>query len=394
MLSRATPAAPRRRLTATAVAGAVLLLVGFAGASRAPRAADRADAAAAAARASLSVTSTQVRTQDWPVTVSASGTVAAWMEASIGARVTGLPLVEVLVNVGDRVRKGQMLARFDDVTVRSELDQLAAALAQAEAAVRQAEAGAAQANANRDRALAIQDSGAISEQDVLQYTTLAATAQAQLAQAHAQVAQVTAQRTSTQLKLEFTRVTAPDDGVISARGATVGSVIQAAGSGSELFRLIRKGRLEWRAELTASQLALVKPGTMVTLALPDGRSVAGRVRQLGPTLDPNTRLGIAYVDLGTDSHLLASMYLSGTLQFARRAALTVPAESVVIRDGRSYVLRLEGARARLSAVTVGRRQGSDIEVTSGVHNGEQVVVRGAGFLNDNELVQVVERATP
>lgn len=374
-----------RALSASLLAG--LMIATLAGTPRPVAGADTPPAPAV--RPSLTVTRAAAHQQDWAVTLSASGAVAAWMEASIGARITGLPLTEVLANVGDRVHKGQLLARFDDATVRAELDQQEAALTQALAAEQQAQASSAQAAANRDRALKIRDSGAISEQDVLQYTTAAATAAAQVAQAHAQVAQSRALLASSRLRLEFTQVVAPDDGVISARVATVGSVSQAAGGGAELFRLIRQGRLEWRPELTANQLAQVRPGMPVQLTLPDGGTVSGKVRQLGPAMDATTRLGLAYVDLAAGAKVLAGMYLSGTLAAARRSALTVPAESVVVRDGRSYVLRLDGQRCRLTAVTVGRRQGGDAEIVAGLKAGDEVVVQGAGFLNDNDLVRVV-----
>jgi RND family efflux transporter MFP subunit len=387
-----TNGSPPRSLLAVGALGLLLAAGGLGAVHHLAQAADSKAGDAPAARPSLTVTSALARLQNWPVTLSASGAVAAWMEASIGARITGLPLVDVLVNVGDRVKKGQLLARFDDATVRTELDQLEAALAQTEAAARQAEASASQAELNRDRALSIRDSGAISDQDLLQYTTQATTARAQLAQTRAQIAQARAQLAATRLRLEFTRVVAPDDGIISARGATVGSVSQAAGGGSELFKLIRQGRLEWRPELTGAQLVQVKPGMTVRVELPDGSSVQGRVRQLAPTLDSATRLGLAYVDLAPGSRALPSMYLSGTLQFAQHRALTVPAESVVIRDGRSYVLRLDGQRSRLTAVDIGRRQGRETEITRGLADGDRVIVQGAGFLNDNDLVRVVDAA--
>ena len=133
-------------------------------------------------------------------------------------------------------------------------------------------------------------------------------------------------------------------------------------------------------------------GTVLTL--PDGSTTGGRIRQLAPAMDSTTRLALAYVDLQPGSRALPGMYLTGTLQSARRPALTVPAESVVIRDGRSYVLRLEGERCRLTAVTVGRRQGSEAEITAGLKAGDPVVVKGAGFLNDNDLVRIADGRTP
>lgn len=327
-------------------------------------------AAASAGRAALSITVATARSLNWPQTLRLSGTVAPWMEASIGARVGGLPLAEVLVNVGDHVRKGQLLARYDDVTLRAELGQLRAALEQAEAA-------AGQAEANRERALRIRDSGALSEQDILQYLTQAATARAQLAQARAQL-------DASELKLAFTRVEAPDDGIISQRNAVLGSIGQPGGS--ELFRLIRQGRMEWRAEVPADQLSRLHAGQRARVLLPDGSQAEGRLRQLGAGLDPNTRLGLAYVDLSAGSAALPAMYLEGEFLSAARPALVVPAEALVIRDGRSYVVRIEDGRGHLVAVHTGRRQEGQIELLDGISAGQQVAVKGAGFLNDNDPV--------
>ena len=114
------------------------------------------------------------------------------------------------------------------------------------------------------------------------------------------------------------------------------------------------------------------------------------MRQRAPLLDSNTRLGLAYVDLEPASRALPAMYLNGVFDLSQRKAVTVPAESVVIRDGRSYVLTLQGDRSHLRAVTTGRRQGDEIEIIEGVQAGDKVVVKGAGFLNENDLVRVAQ----
>ncbi len=174
----------------------------------------------------LTVTTVTPRRETWPVTLAASGSIEPWQEASIGTQVGGYSLTQVLVNVGDPVRRGQLLARFDPALLRAEEARLSA--------------NAEQAAANRMRALSLQRDGAISDQDVLQFVTADKVAAAQLA--------------ANRLQLRYTAVIAPDDGVISARTATLGAVVPA---GQELFRLIRGGRLEWRGELTAAQLASV-----------------------------------------------------------------------------------------------------------------------------------------
>jgi RND family efflux transporter MFP subunit len=274
-------------------------------------------------------------------------------------------------NVGDVIRKGQVLARFDDAELRAEV-------AKAEANMAQAEANAQQADGYRDRALAVGKSGALSEQSLLQSTTQAAMADAQVSQSRAALM-------AARLKFTYTAVTAPDSGVISSRTAALGAVAQ---TGTELFRFIRQGRLEWRAELNSTQVPGVKPGLMVNVQLPDGQIAKGHVRQLAPTLSSDTRLVLAYVDLDHTASARPGMYASGTIQTAVREITAVPGESIVIRDGRPYVLRLNGNQVQQLAVEVGARQGSFAEIITGIAPGDTVVVRGAGFVNDHDIVRV------
>lgn len=310
----------------------------------------------------LTVTAAAAAQMQWPETLEASGAVAPWQEAVIGAQVSGLRLAAIHVNVGDQVKRGQVLAVFDADLLRADEARLKATWEQAEA--------------NRQRALQLKGSGGISEQDVLQYVTQADVAKAQLQ--------------TTELQLRYAEVTAPDDGVISARSATVGAV---SASGQELFRMIRQNRLEWRGELTAAQLAQVKPGQRISLVLPDGATTAAKVRQMAPSFDAQTRLGLVYADIEPGSVARAGMYAKGNVTLAQSPAVTVPAVSVVIRDGRSYVAKLSsGNRVNLQPVTVGRREGNAVEIVSGIAIGDQVVVQGAGFLIDGDLVRIASAA--
>lgn len=310
----------------------------------------------------LTVTSTTPREVNWPIVLNASGSVTAWQEASVGAQIGGYQLIEVLVDVGDHVSQGQVLARLDP------------ALLQAEEAVLLA--NHEQAEANHQRALELQNRGAISDQDALQSITLARTTAASL--------------DGKRLQLRYTTVVAPDDGTISSRTATLGAVVP---TGQELFRLIRQDRLEWRGELTAMQLSQIRIGQEVTLQLPDGTTAAATVRQTSPTLNETTRLAIVYADIDQGSNARAGMYAEGRIELEQSAALVVPAQSVIIRDGRSHVPTLaeEGAVSTivLRRVTVGRRLGEEIEITEGLDAGQRVVVQGAGFLNDGDIVRVV-----
>ncbi|HEX6155842.1 MAG TPA: efflux RND transporter periplasmic adaptor subunit [Burkholderiales bacterium] len=325
----------------------------------------------------LSVTAVSPQPAEWPQTLAANGNIAAWQEAVIGSEISGQRLTEVLANVGDRVKKGQVLARVDDDTITAELAQSKAALAEAQAM-------AAEATANADRARQMGPLGAFTKQQINQYLTAEKTAASRVVAARAKVQ-------ADELRLAHTRVVAPDDGVISARAATVGSLTQP---GQELFRLIRGGRLEWRAEVIASELGRILPGLAVHVVPPGaapGTRIEGRVRMVAPTVDPQTRNAIVYVDLPADSPARAGMFARGEFQLGSGSALTLPQAAVLLRDGFSYV-HLIGADGKVAQVKVstGRRSGDRVEITGGLDAGARVVASGGAFLADGDAVRVVE----
>jgi HlyD family secretion protein len=331
--------------------------------------------AAAPAKAALTVTVTQPQTAKLPMKITANGNIAAWQEASVGTEANGLRLAEVRANVGDVVKRGQVLAVFAADTVQADV-------AQSKASVAEAEATLAEAAANAQRARELQPSGALSGQQINNYLTSERTAQARL---EAMRAAYKVQ----QLRLVQTQVVAPDNGIISARSATVGAVLPA---GQELFRLIRQGRLEWRAEVPSSDLVRVKVGLPATVSTSTGAPpVTGKVRMVAPTVDPQTRNGLVYVDLGAASAVKAGMYARGEFDIGESEAITLPQSAVVMRDGFSYVLRV-GADSKVSQVKVGigRRVGDRIEVTGGLDAAAKVVASGGGFLAEGDVVKVVE----
>jgi RND family efflux transporter MFP subunit len=223
---------------------------------------------------------------------------------------------------------------------------------------------------------------------IAQYQTAEKTAQARVQSARAQLAAL-------RLRLKFTQVTASDDGVISSRTATLGAVVP---QGQELFRLIRRNRLEWRAEVTTSELGRLKVGQPATVTVEGAGRVAGTVRVLGPTVDAQTRNALVYVDLpdAAGQGLRPGMFARGEFVLGDSAALTLPQESIALRDGFAYVFRvgtLEEERARVSRVKVqtGRRVGNRVEIVSGLSAADAVVAAGAAFLADGDTVRVVPR---
>ncbi len=362
---------PRRTLVLGAaglVASAALVAV----------AQDKKAASAAAPRPALTVSVVTPQRAQLATTLAANGSLAAWQEASIGAEAGGLRLTEVRANVGDVVKKGQVLAVFAT-------DTLSAAAAQARAAVAEAEAALAEAAANADRARALQPSGAMSASQINQYITAEKTAQARLQSARANF-------DSQSVRLAQSQVLAPDDGIISARTATVGAVV---GNGTELFRLIRQGRLEWRAEVTSAELGRLQVGTPATVTAASGTQLRGKVRTIAPTVDPQTRNALVYVDVapvatpGQPSRAIAGMYARGEFQLGSNNALTVPQSALVVRDGFSYVMRVgEGERVAAIKVQTGRIAGDRVEVTGGLDPAARIVASGGSFLSDGDVVRV------
>ena len=359
---------------------ATLLMAGAAVVSFTSKAANepQPNGANGVAKAALTVTAVQPQSKALGLQLNANGNIAPWQEAIIGAEVNGLKLTEVRVNVGDVVKKGQVLATFSSDTARAELLQVQAGVAEAQATL-------AEAAANASRALSLKDTGALSDQQIAQYTTAESTARARVEAARANVAVV-------QVRLKNSQLAAPDNGVISARAATVGSVV---GAGTELFRMIRQGRLEWRAEVTSTEVARIKPGTLATVVAASGTQVQGKVRMVAPPGDAQTRNAQVYVDVPAHPDLKAGMFARGTFAMGSSNAITLPQQALVLRDGFTYALRIDASnKVQQVKLQTGRRVGDAVEILQGTQAGERYVGTGAAFLADGDTVRVVAAAAP
>jgi len=325
----------------------------------------------------LTVTVVRPEPSSLPIRIAATGNIVAWQEASIGTEADGLRLTEVRVDVGDAVKRGQVLATFAAETVITELSE-------ARAVAEEAEATLSEAEANARRARVLDATGAMSNEQINRYVTSERAARARL-----EAAKSIEQRH--RLRLAQTQIVAPDDGIVSSRSATVGAVLPA---GEELFRLIRKGRLEWRAEVGTADLVKLSPGQIAHITTTGDQVIEGRLRMVAPAIDTQTRNGMVYVDLPSVGPLRAGMFAGGYFAVGDETALTLPQSAVLLRDGFSYVLRVglvtdATSKVLQTKVTVGRRAGDRIEITSGLDPSERVVESGGSFLGDGDLVRVV-----
>lgn len=336
-----------------------------------------ADATKPTGKPALTVTIVQPRIMQLPTVLSANGNVAAWQEASIGSESNGLRLTDVKVNVGDQVHKGQVLATYAAETIQADV-------AQAEANLLEEQAHAAQDFANADRAKRLDAEGALSKQEISLYITNAKAAEAKVAAAKATL-------NAQKIRLKFTTVLAPDDGIISSRTATVGAVVNG---GTELFRMIRQGRLEWRAEVTSAELIQIRIGDIAVITTTSGgTAVRGQVRMIAPTVNPQSRAALVYVDLpvsqSATAPVKAGMYARGEFQLGHSNATTLPQTAVVLRDGFNYVF-VVGADQHVQRIKVdtGRLVGDRLEILTVLAPNTSIVATGAGFLNDGDLVRL------
>lgn len=328
----------------------------------------------APAASSLTVTLVAAERRQIDREIVASGSVAAWQEMSLGVEVAGLRVANVLVEPGDKVAAGQALLELDRRTL--------------EVQARQAEASLAQARANAELAISQEKRGASLLERNLISTNDFEVLRANRSKAEAQVVSAEAERDASKLRLSFATLRAPDAGVISARTVQPGQIVSGGG---ELLRLIRRGRLEWRAEVSENDLTRIKVGATVDLRGPSGDVVTGVIRAVSPSIDSQTRTALVYANLEKPGALRAGMFAEGRLRVGKAEVTVIPRQSVVFRDGYPYVFVMgEGNKVLQRRIDSGPPQGDSVEVRSGLKEDEKVVARGAGFLSDGDIVKVVD----
>ncbi|WP_201558640.1 efflux RND transporter periplasmic adaptor subunit [Psychrobacter sp. 72-O-c] len=339
-----------------------------------------ASAGATAEQAVLSVETVPPSQDNIGNTLTADGTINAKDIANVSAKVSGVAIERILVEEGQRVESGQVLAIFDT-------DAMQQQVLQAQADVAEAEATLANAKADAARVLPLIDIDAISKQEADRYRTSALRAEAAL--------QASRARLSTQrLSVDNAKVVAPVSGVISEKMVEVGMVA----GGEPLFTIIKGGILEWRADIDPKLVGEVQVGTSVKVNLPKSQSVMGEVSRIAPTADNNRQITI-YASLAANSAARAGMYQTGEFLLGSASMQTVPNSAIVSNDGYDYVMLVTDiktekgktvGRIKRQRVTLGDRFGDSVAVTEPIPADSRLVKQGGGFLNDGDLVRVVD----
>jgi HlyD family secretion protein len=335
-------------------------------------------------------------------TLEVTGSLVAREEVVVGAEADALRIVEILADVGDRVEQGQVLARLDSTMLRIQLAQNTSMIAIAEASVAQMEASIAETQANEaeaaDALRRTQTLGATGTTSPVQLlaretqakvaTAKATAAEENLRMAKAEEAFAEAQRSEINLKIARTELKAPTAGTISHRAARLGAV--AATGGEPLFRLVRDSEIEFDAEVPETVLSQIVPGQNVEVWLSGvSEAINGYVRLVDPTVDKTTRLGRVAVVLSPHPAMRAGVFARGNITLGRRQALTVPLSAVLFRKDGAYVQLATNNVVELRNVETGFKRGTRVEIVNGLIEGQEVVVRAAGFARPGERIMPV-----
>ncbi len=330
-----------------------------------------------------------------------SGTLVPRDEVLVAPEVDGLRVTEVLAEEGDRVAKGQVLARLSREMLDTQVSQNVATVDRAQAAVLQAgstidqaQASAVEAKADLDRAQNLIRSGNATQATLEQRVSASKNADGRLAAARsgleiskADLAQAKAQRDELDLRLARTEVKAPVDGIVSRRTARVGAT--ASSSGEPLFRLIAHGTVELEGEVTEFGLGRLHVAAPALVDVGGAASVAGRVRAIYPEVDRATRLGKVRITLDPDPALHIGAFARGTVELARHRGLAVPLSALQYGEGGdTTLLVVADGRVAERKVHTGLTADGFVEVVDGLADGETVVARAGSFLRDGDAVRV------
>ncbi len=332
----------------------------------------------------------------------ASGLIAAVEEVQVAPLVEGQPLEQLLVDVGDMVTEGQVLAVLSKTTLDLQKTEAVASLAAARATIAQGEAQLVEAQTARDEAQRVADrttklreqgSAPQASADTASSNALSANARVMVAtqgleSARAQLALAEARLENVDLTLSRTEVKAPVAGKIVARNAKTGAIATAAGL--PMFVITRDAALELRADVAETDLLRLAPGQTAKLravGMPD--TFDGTLRLVEPSIDPVTRLGRARISVAATETLRTGMFVEADILVAEHDGLAVPVTAIGSSPDGSTVMRVKDGVVERVAVKTGIRDGGLVEITEGLNDGDMVVTKAGAFVRTGDRINPV-----
>ena len=431
------------------VVGAIVLLTGATAAGSMLVQGQAKDATAVKKQVPVAtVTVAPASLRSVPDTLSLTGSISATDPLSVGSSSMGLVIKTVDVEEGDYVKKGQVLCTLDSSVIRAQLAGAEARLQGAHASLikaeqpnrvedigsyeaayqqtladiqnktallDQAKASQALAKSTAARYAGLLKEGAVSQMEAQTRETEALTAASTVraAQQNLEAARFASRQAANRLQMareggrkedvqisaatanenaaavqqmraqiEQTIVRAPDDGLITRRYAHIGDLSNGTRA---LFEMIRKGDIELRAKVSQDDISRLAVGQLAHVT-DNTRQADGKVFQISPIVDETTRLGTVRIAIPANSGFKPGMFVKGQIARGNRDALTVPNSAILSDEGVDYVFVYENGVAKKHQVSVGARVKDVAEIREGLQPGEQVIVAGAGFLNDEDPV--------
>ncbi len=335
-------------------------------------------------------------------TVAVTGSLVPRDEILVAPEVEGFRVLELKVDEGDQVKKGDVLAILVQISLNAQLAQNDAALARAEAAISRAKSQIVEATARLEqaksafeRAKPLKNSGYLSGSTYDERDAAAKTTQAQLVAARdslkvaqAEKAQVEAQRSELEWRRSNTQVKAPADGLISRRTARIGGL--ASSIGQPMFRIIANGEVELDAEVLETELVKIKIGQKARVNVAGVGDVEGTVRLISPEVDNATRLGRVRIFLGDDPSLHIGSFGSGVITTAHSRGLAVPATAVMFGPDGAFVQVIRSDRVESRKIKTGLVADGFVEVHDGLAEGDIIVAKAGTFLRDGDTVRAIQ----
>lgn len=316
------------------------------------------------------VTVTAVGIHSFAPVIALNGEARPVRDIQVAAPATGVRILELLVDEGDTVRRGQPMARLDTSLAQAQIRA-------AQASVAEAQSAAVRARGEYERAESIRDSGALSTEAIEQRRAAALAADARLAATRAQLQEV-----NTRLGGGYVR--APDSGLVIDRSAEIGRNVD----GQVLYRIAAGNELEVAAQVSEAEALALERGQRATFTLVDGSTVQATLSRTPASIDSRTRTGEALFALPSGSRVRAGMYLRGQAHMEARESIALMQSSVLYDEGQAYVFVVDDTNVvHRRNVSLGARSGEMIEVVSGLDAGLRVVGSGAAFLRDGEEVR-------
>ncbi len=324
--------------------------------------------------------------------VTLPATTAAFAAANIFARASGY-IDTRNVDIGDRVKAGQLLATIVAPELDHQIAQAEATLVQLDAALRQAEATQELARVTwRREAPLVKEGWLPRQQGTIDVQTLKAN-EAAVGVAHANVTAQKAQLEVLQQQKAYQKVVAPFDGVITQRNIDVGSLVQAdAVTSTFMFTILQSNVIRTQVYVPQDEATGVQPGIAAVIHVPElpGRRFPGTVTRIADALQPGTRTLLVEIDIANpDGALSPGIYTTAELHIPHKSArLTVPAGAIIFNQNGLQVAVVEAGVAHLRPITIARDLGTEVEVSDGLQAGDQVILNPAVELEDGARVDL------